>query len=87
MYSLTVILVRRPPQHRMLCGVLSNPPAGDHSFATAAMFRRVVTTIKAHSKLGLTGKLFCHTYPACDTEDVMVPLQRRWSVKTTRLRT
>jgi DNA excision repair protein ERCC-3 len=24
----------------------------------AAMFRRVVTTIKAHSKLGLTGKPF-----------------------------
>lgn len=25
----------------------------------AAMFRRVVTTIKAHTKLGLTGKSFC----------------------------
>lgn len=25
----------------------------------AAMFRRVVTTIKAHSKLGLTGTYFC----------------------------
>ena len=27
----------------------------------AAMFRRVVTTIKAHSKLGLTGKIPTHT--------------------------
>ena len=30
----------------------------------AAMFRRVVTTIKAHSKLGLTGA--CLVYPAAD---------------------
>ena len=28
----------------------------------AAMFRRVVTTIKAHSKLGLTGKIPTHTH-------------------------
>ena len=30
----------------------------------AAMFRRVVTTIKAHSKLGLTGKIPTYTRQA-----------------------
>ena len=29
----------------------------------AAMFRRVVTTIKAHSKLGLTGMFFVRSGP------------------------
>ena len=41
----------------------------------AAMFRRVVTTIKAHSKLGLTGKLLLLNMPnslKCRTSATLV---------------
>src|SRR5258708_21406610 len=52
----------------------------------ANMFRRVVTTIKAHSKLGLTGRrLSIPTDTPCF--QLMVRLQRRWFEKMTGLST
>lgn len=53
----------------------------------AAMFRRVVTTIKAHSKLGLTGA--CVLHGVCKANLLIVEgyFQPPWYAKTTRLRT
>jgi hypothetical protein len=69
----------------------------------AAMFRRVVTTIKAHAKLGLTGawcfpsnlsdramQLLCSmALVFCNAliQKGQCSLQRPWSERTTRLRT
>lgn len=56
----------------------------------AAMFRRVVTTIKAHSKLGLTGKYFRDTSPKSSparNDTNTHNCQRPWSAKMIRLRT
>jgi len=49
----------------------------------ANMFRRVVTTIKAHSKLGLTGAAPISIYRWI-IPWLMVRLQRRWFEKMTR---
>ena len=46
----------------------------------AAMFRRVVTTIKAHSKLGLTGMTHLKNVTSIDIRP-----KRRWSVRTIKL--
>lgn len=50
----------------------------------AAMFRRVVTTIKAHSKLGLTGE----SRGDIDESQLLISLrsQRLLYVRTTKLR-
>ena len=50
----------------------------------AAMFRRVVTTIKAHSKLGLTGMdgLACMN----NKTSADMNLKQLWSARTTKLR-
>ena len=50
----------------------------------ANMFRRVVTTIKAHSKLGLTGARPSMCTETCVIPWLMVRLQRRWFEKMTR---
>jgi len=47
----------------------------------AAMFRRVVTTIKAHSKLGLTGMVCVNKKTSVDMK-----LKQLWSARTTKLR-
>jgi DNA excision repair protein ERCC-3 len=49
----------------------------------ANMFRRVVTTIKAHSKLGLTGTAPINRYGYVMIPSLMVHLQRRWFGKMT----
>jgi superfamily II DNA or RNA helicase len=49
----------------------------------ANMFRRVVTTIKAHSKLGLTGAAPINPYGYAMIPSLMVRLQRRWFGKMT----
>jgi DNA excision repair protein ERCC-3 len=49
----------------------------------ANMFRRVVTTIKAHSKLGLTGAVPINVYGYGMIPWLMVRLQRRWFEKMT----
>jgi len=49
----------------------------------ANMFRRVVTTIKAHSKLGLTGTAPINLYGYALIPSLMVRLQRRWFGKMT----
>jgi superfamily II DNA or RNA helicase len=49
----------------------------------ANMFRRVVTTIKAHSKLGLTGAALINPYGYAMIPLLMVRLQRRWFEKMT----
>ena len=48
----------------------------------AAMFRRVVTTIKAHAKLGLTGMLFTERSTGADTK--LASIQPRWFARMIR---